>query len=312
VYGVFQTISITLFLQLQLAATAVSLFCVFALCHRKKLLLSVKEEQRAVALVKQVLPFLLILLLMATHYRLDGFLLERLHRDGANQAGIYAAAYRLLDAGNMIGYLCASFLVPFIARHRRHKQTIQNVVLFIRHGLMVTAIIAVAVATAFAAQLQQILYHTNIGLNNQVMILCMAVLPAYYLVQVYGSVLTAMGQLKIFISVLAFSAGTNAVVNFSLIPSYGAVGCCVAALVSQYGCAVALCFFTTRRLGLHIASKSFLVYTIIGVICFGLNWVLDTLDTAVWVILAALCLVIVLLLVTQKATVKRLVSIFKS
>ena len=43
--------------------------------------------------------------------------LRRLHEDGAAEAGIYAAGFRLLDAFNMVGFLMAGFLLPFISRH---------------------------------------------------------------------------------------------------------------------------------------------------------------------------------------------------
>jgi Na+-driven multidrug efflux pump len=65
-------------------------------------------------------------------------------------------------------------------------------------------------------------------------------LPAYLLLHVYGSVLTAMDQLKTFIWLLAGAVVLNTVLNIFLIPGLGAVGCCLAALVSQYSCAVAV------------------------------------------------------------------------
>ncbi len=268
VYGFFTQITLLLFLQLQLIATAFSVALLLFVCLRKGLAFSATQKQSFANLFKAAAPFLGIVLLMAMHYRLDGFLLERLRTDGARQAGIYASAYRLLDAGNMIGYLCASFLVPFIARHRREQKKVQGVVLFLRHGLLFTAIAAATFAWVFAPWLQRLLYHTSNAYNDKIIALCMGVLPAYYLTHVYGSLLTARGAFRLFIFILFFAVLVNAGLNFILIPSLGAAGCCTAALVSQYGCALALWYFGSRRFKLSLATRWVIFYVLSAFVCW--------------------------------------------
>lgn len=312
VYGVLGSIDVLLFLRLQLTATTISAASLLFLCFRKRLFISSAQKQSLFRLAKQTAPFLLIVLLMATHYRLDGFLLERLHNEGARQAGIYAAAYRLLDAGNMMGYLCASFLVPFIARHQKERKTVETVLLASRHGLMAAGILAATLAFVHATTLQQILYHTN-GLDNSwVLALCLAVLPAYYLVHVYGSALTAIGELRLFIGILFFSVLTNLCLNLLFIPAYGAMGCCAAALISQYGCGLSLWLAASRKLSISYATKSALVYLFFAAICFALfsfskNW-----NKSVWITLAVVGLCTALAAFTQKRRLKQAVSFLNS
>jgi O-antigen/teichoic acid export membrane protein len=208
---------------------------------------------------KSVLPFALIILLMSAHNRLDGFLLHRLHADGAYQAGLYAAAYRLLDAGNMIGYLTASFLVPFIAKHLQQKALVEATVLSSRLALLLVGGVVTAFVVVFAKELQTLLYP---GLPHEgvpVLQACIAVLPAYLLLHVYGSVLTAAAQLKSFIFLLSIAFVINLLLNLWLIPLYGAWGSCIAALVSQYVAALACYGLASSKNGLHLGLPSFVL-----------------------------------------------------
>jgi O-antigen/teichoic acid export membrane protein len=312
VYGFFNRMSIPLFLQLQVLATIISVTVVFSICLRKGLLFTSSQKQSTVSLAKATQPFLIIVLLMAMHYRLDGFLLERLHKDGPRQAGIYAAAYRLLDAGNMLGYLSASFLVPFIAKNQQSKITVQSTVLLLRHGLLMVAAIVASFALVFAPWIQQVLYHTNNAYNSKVIVLCISVLPAYYLTHVYGSLLTAVGAFRLFISILLLSVGTNVVINATLIPSFGAQGCCIAALVSQYACALLLFLFASKKLSLRPATQWFGFYVAIGLASWILFSLVKNLGKPVWIILAAACLVIALFALTQMARLKRFIAVLNS
>jgi O-antigen/teichoic acid export membrane protein len=99
----------------------------------------------------------------------------------------------------------------------------------------------------FAVPVQQVLYPAGGEYTALVIQWCLAVLPAYLLLHVYGSVLTAMGQLNAFIRILIGAVVVNTILNIILIPSWGAVGCCFAALVSQYGCAALVFFVASQR-----------------------------------------------------------------
>jgi O-antigen/teichoic acid export membrane protein len=184
---------------------------------------------------------------MSAHYRLDGFLLERFHADGAYQAGVYALAYRLLDAANMVGYLAASFLVPFITRNIKDVEITNSAVNNVRHFLILISVLALTFMMFFAPWVQQVLYYSNNEYYSQILQLCIASLPAYFLVQVYGSVLTAANELKIFIWILLTSVLINTTLNLFLIPTLGAQACCISALISQYICGVTTCIAALKK-----------------------------------------------------------------
>ena len=170
-------------------------------------------------ILKKAWPYGLIILLMSTHYRLDGFILERLLSDGKMQAGIYASAYRLLDAANMAGFLLASFLLPMIAKQVSQKKDIESLVLNVRHLLM-TYSLGIAIIGIFAAPwLNQLLYHFASAETVTVLQYCLPAIIGYSLVHIYGTVMTATGHIRDFCLVTAVAVAINIVLNLFFIPN---------------------------------------------------------------------------------------------
>ncbi|RYZ55962.1 MAG: hypothetical protein EOO14_12715, partial [Chitinophagaceae bacterium] len=267
VYGFFKPMTILLFLQLQTLSMAAAVgSLLFFLWQKKKI--TGGEKVSLLLMGKRVLPFVSLLLLMATHNRLDAFLLVQIHPDGAKQAGIYAMAFRLLDAGNMLGYLTASFLLPFLARNRQDGALVQKVVLFSRHGLLLLSVLTLAFVIVHTTWLQALLYHSAEEYINTVFILTIAALPAYYLVHVYGTALTAIGAFGPFIRILLVAVAGNVALNLWLIPAYGALGSCIAALISQYGCGIGLWRSASQKRNISIAAGSAALYLLAALI-FG-------------------------------------------
>ena len=135
---------------------------------------------------------------MSVHSRLDAFLLERINVNGAYEAGIYAASYRLLDASNMAGTLIASFTLPYIASQWSRKEDISATILNCRHLLLMAIITIVCTSIFFASWIQRILYHHDDQYAVEVLQWCLPALIGYSLVQVYGTVLTATGRIADF------------------------------------------------------------------------------------------------------------------
>ncbi|HEU4472503.1 MAG TPA: polysaccharide biosynthesis C-terminal domain-containing protein [Flavisolibacter sp.] len=304
-------ISLLRFLQVQSLCTALAVMAVmFFLYRRYPRNAGQPASSPALSLLKRSFPFALAVLLMSVHYRLDGFLLERLHPRGALEAGLYAAAYRLLDAGNMIGYLAASFLLPFFARHRNDRPLLQQTLFETRNGLLFIALAMAAFALFFSRWIQELLYHDSGAYASRLIALCVAVLPAYYLVHIYGSLLVAIERLRLFIFTLAGSVLLNLALNLAFMPSMGAEGCCWAALASQYACGLAVYIAATRAAGLGAGLAS-LTKTLVAAAFAGLLFYAGKAAVInVWIILAAAaCLTLVMLAVSWGPLKKYFVSL---
>lgn len=305
VYGFFKPISILLFLQLQtisMGIAAGSLF--YYLWRRNTFVPGSKVSLQRIG--TWLLPFALLILLMAAHNRLDAFLLAQIHPDGALQAGIYALAYRLLDAGNMLGFLTASFLLPFLARHQKDMALVQRVILVSRHGLLLLAAVAIAFLFVFTSWIQNLLYHSTDGFTNNVMLLTMAALPAYYLIHVYGIALTAMGGIHLFMRIMLVAVVSNVMLNLWLIPVYGAQGCAIAALVSQYSCGIGLWRAASRKLQIRAAVGTAFLYPLATIIFSLLFYTGQKITDNVWILFSSIAGTGCLLLLAGRNRLKKL------
>jgi O-antigen/teichoic acid export membrane protein len=242
-----QGISIYAFLYLQLITTCASIIIALLILFRRSLMI-VSERISIQRMIRATFPFTVLILLMGVHYRLDGFLLERIYPKGTFEAGIYASAFRLLDATNMVGYLAASFLVPFIAKHLSDRPLVTEAVLCIRNILLTGCSLLVPLIWVFAGDIQRLLYHNTDAHAALVTRLCCLTLPGYFLTHVYGSALTATAKLYPFIRLVLVSVLINISLNAALIPTYGAVACCIAAVASQSFCGIGLYLTASRRI----------------------------------------------------------------
>lgn len=227
-----------------------------------------KEPGFYMQLLKQAWPYGLIVLLMSAHNRIDAFLLERIHPNGSWEAGIYAGAYRLVDAGNMAGYLLASFLLPFIARHRQQTGMIHEALLTSRHLLLLFSVGTAVMAIALAPMIQSVLYYNREPHAIEVMQYCIPVLIAYGIIQLYGTLLTATGHIRLFCLISGVALLLNILLNLYLIPRYGALGCCFAALISQSLAALFTLQLAIKKTGAGQDARSFAGYIFTGAILF--------------------------------------------
>jgi O-antigen/teichoic acid export membrane protein len=302
---VFGRINLLLFLQVQLVCTALAILAAFLVVTLNKWWPGGQKEN-LLTIFRSIAPFALVILLMSVHSRLDGFLLLRLHTNGSYEAGIYASAFRLLDACNMVGYLAAVFLVPFVSRHQQERKEIETVVLNLRHLLLFFGIGVACFGWHYAWWIQELLYHSDASYHSQVIQLCLAVVPAYFIMHVYGSVLTATLRFRPLLLIIFIAVLINSVLNLVLIPGYGAKGCCIAAIASQYFCAIACYLVANKRQGLPAHKYSWMVYLITSIVLLVLFYTTRQMMLNVWLTLVlAACLVIIVLL-TQLTNAKKL------
>lgn len=261
--------NINKFLWTQTGCLAFSVLATVLILVKQEIKFSFSGSFSFLKIFRSAFPYALIVLLMGIHFRLDGFLLERIHPNGPEQAGNYAAAYRLLDAANMIGYLFASFLMPYIAKQWSEKKDITYVILTTRHVVIAFSVGVSALAIFMAPWVQSLLYSGNTN-TTTVIQYCIPALIGYSLVAIYGTVLTATGHIRHFCTITFIAVLINTVLNLLLIPSWGAKGCCIAALISQGFCGVATLLAAKNKLDITIDYRSLLIYTMMAALISGL------------------------------------------
>ena len=112
--------------------------------------------------LRQSYPYAILILLMSFYNRIDSVLIERLLPiSGKEQAGIYAQAFRLLDAFSMFGVLFAGLLLPMFARMIKQKQDISQMVQFSFLLIIVPAIMIGVAANVYDLEIMQLLYNEH-------------------------------------------------------------------------------------------------------------------------------------------------------
>ncbi|MCR5064313.1 MAG: oligosaccharide flippase family protein [Bacteroidales bacterium] len=201
----------------------------------------------AIAILKQSLPFALLVLLMASYNRIDPILLEQLSTDGMGNmnAGIYAGAFRLLDALTMIAYLVSVPLLPIFSKLTKERSEgvrdgeIAETTKGMFAMIMVFAITAACSLACVANDIMALFYEENVEEYADVfriVIFCIIPISTTY---IFGTLLTAGGYLRKLNIFAACSLMANIGVNLLLIPRYGAVGSAWAGVTAQSLMAVA-------------------------------------------------------------------------
>ncbi len=191
-----------------------------------------------IVILKKSYPYAILVLLMAFYNRIDTVMLERLLQDGAEQSSIYASAYRLLDAANMIAYLFAGLLLPIFARMIKLKHDLDELVK-LAFSLLVTLSVIVALGSYFySKELIGLMYQKHIEESARVFGYLMTCFIAISTTYVFGTLLTANGNLKELNTMASIGMFLNITLNLILIPQYKATGSAISSLVTQFSTAL--------------------------------------------------------------------------
>ncbi|MET0462624.1 MAG: polysaccharide biosynthesis C-terminal domain-containing protein [Chitinophagaceae bacterium] len=271
-------LTIAVFAWIQAACLAVASFIAMICIWQKGLLHHLRlSGLPSINTFRQAFPFALVVLLMSLHSRIDAFLLELINSNGAYETGLYAGAYRLLDAANMVGALTSAFLLPYIVKKWSNKEDINDVILSGRHFLVMLAVGLATIAFFMGDRIQTLLYHHSDEKSVEVLQWCLPALIGYAITHIYGTVLTATGHIRLFCLIVSVAALLNIVLNLLLIPRYGAIGCCLSALCSQgMGC-IGVMYFACQKMVLKVHFRSVLVYIFTAILLsvvlyLGIAW----------------------------------------
>ena len=205
-----------------------------------------------VMILRKSMPYALLVFLMAQYFRIDAVIIERLLPDdtGKLQAGIYAQAFRLLDAAIMISFLFSVLLLPIFSRMIKKNEPIEDLTK-LSFSLLFTISIVAAIATLFySTDIMQWLYphhkdealaayQLRIDESSQIFKILMFGYISIASTYVFGTLLTANGSLKV-LNIIAFSGVVVSLsVNFMLVPKMEAVGSAWASMSAQSITAIA-------------------------------------------------------------------------
>lgn len=188
-----------------------------------------------VTILKRSLPFAVLTLLMACYNRMDSVMIERLlpGNIAAEQAGVYASAFRLLDALVMIAYLFSVILLPLFSRMIKEKADLRPIVRTSFSLLYLFSVSATVILLAFREPLMALLYTDHVEVSTRVFTLLIPGIIPISFTYIFGTLLTANGSMRKLNITAVIGLAVNMLVNFMLIPHLQARGAAIASLTTQ-------------------------------------------------------------------------------
>ena len=241
------------FVYAQVAAYSLTALLAFVVIARKARFRRLRWDWRFfLVILRKSAPFALLVLLMASYNRIDPILLRHLAGDGA--AGVYAGAFRLLDALTAVAYLVSVPLLPIFSKIVGDRRELQDIVRLV-FWPMVLFSVGVAVACALCAEpLMALLYPGRGAMYSPVFRVVIFGFVPISLTYIFGTLLTAAGRLRQLNLFAASSLVLNVVVNLLFIPRMGAVGSAWASLTAQSFMALAQFLLAIRLCHLPLAT----------------------------------------------------------
>jgi len=281
-FGFFE-ISIQAFILAQTFAYSVAVIISFSVIKPHLSHLSWKIDMGLFRkVVKQMLPYALLSLLMTFYTRLDVVLIRQLIPDGDIQNGIYASAYRLLEAANMMAALVAMLLLPMFSKMIASKENLNPLVQFSSGLLLLPAFSFCLIAYCYQNPIIHLLNHQSTEYAASVfglVILCFFPLATMY---IYGTLLTANGNFKVLNTLAGIALAINLALNYTLIPSLKAMGAAIAAISTQGFIGITNFVLALILLKLSFEKKFVARFIISMVVILLLMWLSISLNWTWW------------------------------
>lgn len=184
-------------------------------------------------ILRQSLPFALLVLLMSLYNWGGLVILERILPNGQEEAGIYAQGNRLLEAVSMFGFMFAGLLLPMFSRMIKQKEGITQLLRFSTLLLIVPSIVLAIISLCYRDEIMGLLYHEVHQHTSLIFSLLMFSFIGIGNTYIFGSLLTANGSLRKLNIMAAIGVVLNITLNLILIPMYHALGMAIATLCTQ-------------------------------------------------------------------------------
>lgn len=261
------------------------LTCVLAFIFFKRLVGKIQWQidlNHFKSVLQKSLPFALLIILMSIYTRIDGILLHQFAPNGNMEAGIYAKGFRLLDALYMFGMIFAGLLFPMFSNTLHDSiQKVRELVLISANFLMSGVIVVVMLLILHSGNILQLIYTSSEEAELPFIWLMLSFI-GISMNFVFGTLLTANGQLKELNIISAIGVIINISVNLFLIPKYGATGAGFTAFITQMIMAITQFILCAKQFNLAIGFMQmgkWLLFTLcfVGVL-FGFNLVFMNLE----------------------------------
>ena len=292
--------------QVQLLAAIIAVIVALILVYKAGLKIKLSFSIGGLKnMIMATYPYALLLLFSSAYNRVDGVMLDHLLTDGKNEAGLYASAYRFIEAGNMVGFLFASLLLPMITDLMSRKENYSKLFSFSYRLLALIGAIIASICIIYADQIYQFIYVDKYeGASYLLSILMLSFIPVS-LSHCFGSYLIAKEDLKGINTIFLIGLIINLILNYNLIPTFKAEGAAYATVATQTFLFIGMALYILFK-DKSLKLGKLLLFTIIGalsifLLCLSISKITPSLFIGVPILL---CLILFYLYITgwiQKA-----------
>jgi O-antigen/teichoic acid export membrane protein len=255
---------------------------------------------------KESYPYALVVFLMTAYTRIDAVMIERMLPDGDFEAGIYASAYRLLDASNMFAFLFAGLLLPMFSKIIKDGTGVGSLLRFSFQMIWAGSITLVAATFFNSEDIMILLYKDATFYWGSVLRYLMISFIALSGIQVYGTLLTANGSLMKMNVIFVIGVMINVILNYIFIQNYKAEGAAIATVITQFFVLIAQIRLVNQTFSLKANYSSIFKFVAFIVTVIGISWMITFFSSFDWkynfitIILAGLMLALTFKLIDVK------------
>jgi O-antigen/teichoic acid export membrane protein len=177
-----------------------------------------------------------------------------------------------LDAANIFGLLVAGILLPMFARMIKQKQHIGELVANAASLLVGLPLIFSISCVFFAPTLLELIYRNNVAETVVVFPWIILSFIPICVAYIFGTLLTANGSVSLLNKIALGGIAVNVVLNFLLIPKYGAYGAAVATLITQTVAALGQLMAGVWMFKLHWNRLLILRLVVTVTLFLGMGW----------------------------------------
>ncbi len=313
------TLNINWFVYAQTGAYLVSAITAFLLVVRQAQWQGINWNiPFSLMILKKSWPYALLILLMTIYYRSDGIMIERMLEDGSLQAAKYASGFRFFDALNNIGYLFAGLLLPIFSNLLKENQPLRPLVQLSYKLIFVTSTSAAILAVCYGQEIlawrisswsPEIIESASISMK--LLVCCFVGVSTTY---IFGTLLTANGELKILNRLAVGSVLLNIFLNLILIPRYQANGAAAASLITQFLSAIVQIYFVQSKLRIGLPFRFLLqLFSFLALAGIG-SYLIISIKFDIWQFEVALVFSVLFLvaLITKMLNISEFIGIVRS
>jgi O-antigen/teichoic acid export membrane protein len=263
------------FLLAQTAGYAVSLFFSWFYSRKQGYSDTKIPQTEGFSLLSSMRWFAILSLCMAVFTRLDTQMLRYLAPGGEAEVGQYARSFRFLDAALIFSSLISSQLLPLFSRMISRNEPTDGLLWLNVRIVLYVALPLLFTGLFFAKPLLDMFYAGDgkvviTASDVTVFGILMSCFLPMALVHIFGTWLTAAGELKKLGLLALVCVFVNAGLNLWLIPLRGAAGASMAGLITQVLFVIVCIYWVIQQKGFALNAYRFIYLILAGNAAYGI------------------------------------------